>query len=131
VTSTSEPNDVTARVPPPDALEVLLRFGALMLQAGNTAVRTRGWIDAIAPQLGFEGVTVNASPDSITVSVRHGNGWLTAIREIGPPGVNVLRIAQLEGVLLHRFDLDEIAEYRAEWGFFRDRRTDLYAKSIV
>jgi N-carbamoylputrescine amidase len=36
-----------------------------------------------------------------------------------------------EGVLLHRFDLDEIAKYRAEWGFFRDRRTDLYAKSIV
>jgi N-carbamoylputrescine amidase len=36
-----------------------------------------------------------------------------------------------EGVLVHRFDLDEIAKYRAEWGFFRDRRTDLYAKSIV
>ena len=36
-----------------------------------------------------------------------------------------------EGVLMHRFDLDEIAKYRAEWGFFRDRRTDLYAKSIV
>jgi N-carbamoylputrescine amidase len=34
-----------------------------------------------------------------------------------------------EGVLVHSFDLDEIAEYRAEWGFFRDRRTDLYAKS--
>ena len=25
----------------------------------------------------------------------------------------------------------EIERYRAEWGFFRDRRTDLYAKSIV
>jgi len=36
-----------------------------------------------------------------------------------------------EGVLVHCFDLDEIARYRAEWGFFRDRRTDLYAKSIV
>ena len=36
-----------------------------------------------------------------------------------------------EGVLVHRFDLDAIAKYRAEWGFFRDRRTDLYAKSIV
>ena len=36
-----------------------------------------------------------------------------------------------EGVLMHSFDLDEIAKYRAEWGFFRDRRTDLYAKSIV
>ncbi len=36
-----------------------------------------------------------------------------------------------EGVLVHSFDLDEIARYRAEWGFFRDRRPDLYAKSIV
>jgi N-carbamoylputrescine amidase len=36
-----------------------------------------------------------------------------------------------EGVLTHDFDLDEIEAYRADWGFFRDRRTDLYAKSIV
>ncbi len=36
-----------------------------------------------------------------------------------------------EGVLVACFDLDAIARYRAEWGFFRDRRTDLYAKSIL
>ncbi|MGB6922438.1 MAG: nitrilase-related carbon-nitrogen hydrolase, partial [Methyloceanibacter sp.] len=36
-----------------------------------------------------------------------------------------------EGVLVHSFDLAEIARYRAEWGFFRDRRTDLYAKTIL
>jgi N-carbamoylputrescine amidase len=36
-----------------------------------------------------------------------------------------------EGVLTHSFDLAEIERYRAEWGFFRDRRTDLYAKSIL
>jgi N-carbamoylputrescine amidase len=36
-----------------------------------------------------------------------------------------------EGVLIASFDLAEIATYRAEWGFFRDRRTDLYAKSIL
>jgi N-carbamoylputrescine amidase len=36
-----------------------------------------------------------------------------------------------EGVLVREFDLDAIARYRAEWGFFRDRRTDLYAKHIV
>jgi N-carbamoylputrescine amidase len=36
-----------------------------------------------------------------------------------------------EGVLVHSFDLAESERYRAEWGFFRDRRTDLYAKSIV
>ena len=37
---------------------------------------------------------------------------------------------QDQGVLVHRFDLAEIARYRADWGFFRDRRTDLYDKTI-
>ena len=36
-----------------------------------------------------------------------------------------------EGVLLQSFDLTTIETYRAEWGFFRDRRTDLYAESII
>jgi len=39
--------------------------------------------------------------------------------------------AEEEGVLTHRFDLAAIERYRAEWGFFRDRRPDLYAKTIV
>lgn len=34
-----------------------------------------------------------------------------------------------EGILVHAFDLDLIARYRADWGFFRDRRPDLYGKS--
>ncbi len=36
-----------------------------------------------------------------------------------------------EGVIVHAFDLAEIERYRADWGFFRDRRTDLYEKSIL
>jgi N-carbamoylputrescine amidase len=36
-----------------------------------------------------------------------------------------------EGGLVHSFDLGEIERYRAEWGFFRDRRPDLYGKSIA
>ena len=35
-----------------------------------------------------------------------------------------------EGVLVHTFDLDYIDRHRAAWGFFRDRRTDLY-RSLV
>jgi N-carbamoylputrescine amidase len=31
-----------------------------------------------------------------------------------------------EGVLVHTFDLDKSNAERASWGFFRDRRTDLY-----
>ena len=36
-----------------------------------------------------------------------------------------------EGILVHAFDLAEIESYRADWGFFRDRRPDLYGKSII
>jgi N-carbamoylputrescine amidase len=36
-----------------------------------------------------------------------------------------------EGVIVASFDLDDVAAYRADWGFFRDRRTDLYAKSLL
>ena len=36
-----------------------------------------------------------------------------------------------DGVLTRSFDLAEIERYRAGWGFFRDRRTDLYAKGIL
>ncbi|WP_296169537.1 N-carbamoylputrescine amidase [uncultured Brevundimonas sp.] len=32
-----------------------------------------------------------------------------------------------EGVLVHTFDLDFLDQYRAAWGFFRDRRPELYA----
>jgi len=31
-----------------------------------------------------------------------------------------------EGVITAHIDLDEVAAYRTEWGFFRDRRPDLY-----
>jgi N-carbamoylputrescine amidase len=36
-----------------------------------------------------------------------------------------------EGVIVAQFDLDDVAAYRADWGFFRDRRTDLYGKAIL
>jgi N-carbamoylputrescine amidase len=31
-----------------------------------------------------------------------------------------------EGVLVHEFDLDFLDRHRAAWGFFRDRRPELY-----
>jgi N-carbamoylputrescine amidase len=36
-----------------------------------------------------------------------------------------------EGVIVATFDLEAIAAYRADWGFFRDRRTDLYGKAVL
>jgi N-carbamoylputrescine amidase len=37
---------------------------------------------------------------------------------------------QDEGVLTHTFDLDFLNTHRAAWGFFRDRRTDLYGPLV-
>ena len=31
-----------------------------------------------------------------------------------------------EEYIIHKFDLDSLQEHRSSWGFFRDRRTDLY-----
>jgi uncharacterized membrane protein YjjP (DUF1212 family) len=79
-----------------EAAETLLWFGASMMHAGNTATRTRDWIEVIARKMGFDAVSVSLSLDSITASVRRDGKWTTAMREIGPPGVNAWRIAELE-----------------------------------
>ncbi|MGB4058095.1 MAG: N-carbamoylputrescine amidase [Alphaproteobacteria bacterium] len=36
-----------------------------------------------------------------------------------------------DAVLVHTFDLDAIAAERPMWGFFRDRRTDLYGSLVI
>ena len=75
---------------------MLLWFGASMLRAGNTAARTREWIEVIARKMGFDAVSVSLSLDSITASVGRAGERATAMREIGPPGINARRIAELE-----------------------------------
>lgn len=96
MTSALGRDDQRGTASPAEALDVLVRFAALMVQVGNTAIRPREWIDAVAPRLGFEAVSVLVSLDSVTVSARRRGEWLTAIRGLGPPGINVSRLAQLE-----------------------------------
>src|SRR5262249_44018918 len=101
--STSQPNvtsyrdrkDSASIAAADDAVRLLIWFGELMLRAGNTATRTREWIDVIARKIGFDAVSVGLSLDSITVSVRRSGEWVTIMREIGPPAINVWRIAEL------------------------------------
>jgi uncharacterized membrane protein YjjP (DUF1212 family) len=77
-------------------MDVLLRFGAAMLRSGNTASRTREWVEVMARKLGFDAVAMSLSLDSITASVRRAGAWTIAMREIGPPAVNAGRIGELE-----------------------------------
>ena len=46
-------------------------------------------------------------------------------------GDKVAELDDGEGILLHRFDLDALARRRAEWGFFRDRRPELYRRLLT
>src|SRR5262245_12217474 len=94
--TTSSIEGVAESAVPPDAVDVLLRFGAAMLRAGNTAIRTREWLEVMAPNLGFATVSVALSLDSITITVIRSGVSATAMREIGHPGVNVSRIGELE-----------------------------------
>jgi N-carbamoylputrescine amidase len=48
-----------------------------------------------------------------------------------PWGAKVAEADADEAVLTARFDLDEIRARRAAWGFFRDRRPDLYAPLLT
>jgi uncharacterized membrane protein YjjP (DUF1212 family) len=76
-------------------VEVLMRFGVLMLRAGNTATRTREWIEILARKMGFDAVSVSLSLESITASVCRSGEWVTTMREVGPQAINVWRIGEL------------------------------------
>jgi uncharacterized membrane protein YjjP (DUF1212 family) len=67
-----------------------------MLRTGNTAARTYKWIEVVAQKLAFEFVSISQSLDSLIVTVRRSGDWITVMREIGPPAVNVSRIGDLE-----------------------------------
>lgn len=84
------------RDPGVDALEVLTQFGAAALRAGNTAIRTRELMEAMALKLGFDAIAVNLSLDSVAANARHSGKWVSMTRVLGPPGINAVRIGQLE-----------------------------------
>jgi len=79
-----------------DALDATLWLGAAMMRAGNSAARTREWMEVAASKLGFDALSVSLSLDGITATARRSGEWATATREIGPPGINAWRIGELE-----------------------------------
>jgi uncharacterized membrane protein YjjP (DUF1212 family) len=81
---------------PGHAVDVLLWFAVSMLRAGNTAFRTRERTEAMARKMGFAGVSVSLTLDNVTISVRRADEWVTAMRDVGLPGINIWRIGELE-----------------------------------
>ena len=79
-----------------DALPVLLRFGSMMLRAGDTAFRVRQAMDQLAPRLGLERLALHIALGSITATAwQHGRAT-TLATEIAPPGIDAARITALE-----------------------------------
>jgi len=78
------------------AVDALSQFGAAMLRAGNTASRTREWMEILSRRMGLEGLSAAFTFDSITAAARGPEPQAAALTEVGPPGVNVWRIGELE-----------------------------------
>ncbi len=96
MTSSFNKDDTETAGTSADEMELLLRYGTAMLRAGNTAFQTGRWMEVLARKLGFDLSSVGFTLDSVTVSARRDGDWATRVQEIGPPGVNMLRIAELE-----------------------------------
>nr|WP_272949981.1 threonine/serine exporter family protein [Sinorhizobium meliloti] len=71
-------------------------FAAMMLRAGGTASRTRELSGAMAHRLGLETSAVSLTLNSVAVSVHRRGEQLVAMRDVGPPGIDVRRIGELE-----------------------------------
>ncbi len=80
------------------SLDVLLRFGALMLRSGDTAFRVRDAMGALATSLGVEQIAVHITLGTMTATARSGGEIVTLAREMAPLGVDASRIAALEQV---------------------------------
>ena len=96
--SSSGPQGGSAQTMPDEAFDILVWFGSLMWRAGNTAIRTREWMEIVGRKLGFDDVAVSLSIETITVSVHSVRGWSTTMRAITSPVPNAWRIAQLEEI---------------------------------
>jgi uncharacterized membrane protein YjjP (DUF1212 family) len=79
-----------------EALDVLLRFGRLMLRAGDTAFRVQDTMATLARRLGIETLSVSIAIDGMTATARRGDELVTITSAIGPPGINAWRISALE-----------------------------------
>lgn len=79
-----------------ESLDCLLRFGVLMLRAGNAAFRVREWMGEIASAMGIDALAVHITLGGMTATARSGGEQTTLANEIAPPGINARRIGALE-----------------------------------
>ena len=79
-------------------LQELLRFGSLMLSAGESAFRVRRSMGAIACGLGLESLSVQVGARNLVASGCRNGETVTLVRDIEIPSVNTERIGALEAL---------------------------------
>ena len=79
-------------------LQELLRFGGLMLSAGETAFRVRRSMGAIACGLGFESLSVQLGARNLVASGCRNGETATLVCDVEIPSVNTERIGALEAL---------------------------------
>jgi uncharacterized membrane protein YjjP (DUF1212 family) len=84
------------KAPLAEALEVLLRFGTLMLRAGDTAFRVRDSMGMLAISMGIESLSLHITINGMTATVRRNGEQMTLVSEVLPLGINAWRIGALE-----------------------------------
>src|SRR5258707_8472928 len=84
------------KAPLAEALEVLLRFGTLMLRAGDTAFRVRDSMGMLATSMGIESLSLHITINGMTATVRRNGEQITLASEVSPPGINARRLGALE-----------------------------------
>ncbi len=78
-----------------DALNVLLRFCALLLRSGDTAFRVHQAVRLLAPRLGLDRVELHVASNGVTATGWQSGAAVTLSMELPPPGIDAARIGTL------------------------------------
>jgi uncharacterized membrane protein YjjP (DUF1212 family) len=79
-----------------DALDVLLRYGELMLRSGDAAFRVHDAVERLAPRLGVDRLDLLVTVTGMTATAHGGGEQVTLVRHVGPLGINAWRLGSLE-----------------------------------
>jgi uncharacterized membrane protein YjjP (DUF1212 family) len=79
-----------------DTLDGLLRFGALMLRAGNPSFRVREATSLLARPFAIDLLSLQVTLNGMTATARRGEERATVALDVAPVGINVRRLGALE-----------------------------------
>lgn len=89
---------MTDQPPLTDTLGGLLRFGALMLRAGNPSFRVREATGLLARHFAVDSLTLEVTLNGMTATARRGSERATLAVDVAPIGINVRRMGALESL---------------------------------